>query len=264
MLFFTYNTKEDGMGSQYQRIIGIMALAKRYDATYVHTQIEQMEHLPNKEYLDRIEQYFQIGKHYPSVKDFKYDLEVLVEMPDESELLYLNECAEGSDDNVLVKISFPQTLIDKNPGWYDAILPQLREIKQQLILSHFKPGRTNVAIHIRRGDVDNIEHPTRFTPIEVYANIIDHFLKAIPNVNICIFSEENEKNRNEFKILKEKNHVQVLVNLDMLNTFEHLVCADLLITSRSSFSYIAALLNPNRIIYMDFWHPPLERWNILA
>jgi hypothetical protein len=37
--------------------------------------------------------------------------------------------------------------------------------------------------------------------------------------------------------------------------------ADILVLSKSSFSYLAALLNPNAlVIYPDFWHPPLSTW----
>ena len=35
------------------------------------------------------------------------------------------------------------------------------------------------------------------------------------------------------------------------------------ITSKSSFSYTAALLSNNIICYEPFWHPPLESWLFL-
>jgi hypothetical protein len=30
--------------------------------------------------------------------------------------------------------------------------------------------------------------------------------------------------------------------------------------AKSSFSYSAAILNPNKIYYINFWHKPLNHW----
>lgn len=38
--------------------------------------------------------------------------------------------------------------------------------------------------------------------------------------------------------------------------------ANILLTSKSSFSYAAAMLNENIVYYLPFWHKPSEKWKI--
>ena len=55
------------------------------------------------------------------------------------------------------------------------------------------------------------------------------------------------------------------LNGDARKAFLHLTQADVLVTSKSCFSYLAALLNAKGVImFTQFWHPPLrEDWIIL-
>ena len=39
-----------------------------------------------------------------------------------------------------------------------------------------------------------------------------------------------------------------------------MVLAKILVTAKSSFSYCAAILNPNKIYYINFWHKSLNHW----
>ena len=48
----------------------------------------------------------------------------------------------------------------------------------------------------------------------------------------------------------------------VIDTFIGLVAADILITSRSSFSYSAAIISDGEIYYQQFWHPPGDKWII--
>jgi len=263
MLYLTYQPREDGMGGQFQRVIGIMALAKKYNLTYVHTPIKEMEHLPSPHYLEQIENYFQIKDNYPPSNSIQYDEEYDMEIASEIVITNAKELVARTGKNVLIKIFLPQRILDRDPDCYQLVLPKIREMKQKWLLPYFLPNKTNIAIHIRRGDVNSNDHPTRFTPIEYYYRLVESFNEKFPDSNICIFSEENKENKDEFTIFSKKPQVRVLLNLDILTTFEHLVHADILVTSKSSFSYLAGLLNTNRVVYMDFWHSPLSHWSRL-
>ena len=53
------------------------------------------------------------------------------------------------------------------------------------------------------------------------------------------------------------------INTNPIETLRRMATADALILSRSSFSYVAALLSTNGIaIYYPFWHPALKDWLI--
>ena len=52
------------------------------------------------------------------------------------------------------------------------------------------------------------------------------------------------------------------LNEDICETFTGLVASDILVTSASSLSYIAAFLTEGIVYYQPFWHPPASKWII--
>ena len=64
------------------------------------------------------------------------------------------------------------------------------------------------------------------------------------------------------KILKNSMRQDIILHLNesVEDTFTAMVLADILVTSRSSFSYTAAILSEGIVYYMPFWHPPLPGW----
>ena len=86
---------------------------------------------------------------------------------------------------------------------------------------------------------------------------------AYPDMNtdikIHIFSQGN------INLFKYFNSEKIIFHLNetIEKTFLLFCFADILVTSASSFSYTAALLNNNEIYYTKFWHPPLKNWNII-
>ena len=94
-----------------------------------------------------------------------------------------------------------------------------------------------------------------------YLNV-DYFVKAInkslsiiktkKKIKIHIFSWHYLKSFSKFN---QFQNVQFYYNLSQYKTFLHLVYADLLITSRSSFSYKAGLINKGiKLCPKKFWH----------
>ena len=58
-------------------------------------------------------------------------------------------------------------------------------------------------------------------------------------------------------------HLERHVNVDPIETLRRLATADAMIMSRSSFSYVAAILSREGIaIYHPFWHGAMQDWLI--
>ena len=57
--------------------------------------------------------------------------------------------------------------------------------------------------------------------------------------------------------------IKLHLNESVEDTFLGMAGADALITSGSSFSYIAAFMSDGDIYYTKFWHPPCSWWTIL-
>ena len=115
----------------------------------------------------------------------------------------------------------------------------------------------NIAVHVRVGDI-LIEKKSR---MQRYLNI-DYFVKAInkslsiiktkKKIIIHIFSWHYLKS---FSKLNQFQNVQFYYNLNQYKTFLHFVYADLLITSKSSFSYKPGLISKGiKLCPKKFWH----------
>ena len=56
--------------------------------------------------------------------------------------------------------------------------------------------------------------------------------------------------------------VYFYLNDSICDSFIGMVSADILVTSASSLSYIAALISDGEIHYKKFWHNPIKNWII--
>ena len=120
--------------------------------------------------------------------------------------------------------------------------------------------KVDIAIHIRRGDVNMKKYPGRYTSNSYYNKIIKFLNYKYPDYNIVIFSEGSIENFND---LNGKN-LSFRLNKSIEETFHSFVSAKVLVTAKSSFSYSAAILNSNEIYYSDFWHKPFKNWKKIS
>jgi hypothetical protein len=142
-------------------------------------------------------------------------------------------------------------------------------INDRLIFSN---ENFNIAIHVRRGDIINTVGAVnenlnmRFQQndyfIKVLSSVISE-LKVDRPVMIYLFSQGEA---NDFKDFKNFNNIFFCLDMSAMDSFLHMVKADLLITSKSSFSYKPALLSKGiKVCPEKFWHgyPNTDTW-ILA
>jgi hypothetical protein len=131
----------------------------------------------------------------------------------------------------------------------------------------YNEGIFNIAIHVRRGDIlKNPNNPNlqmRFIANDYFANVLKQVLEKLittKSVNIYFFSQGKRENFPEFEAFK---NLYWCLDMGAQDSFLHMVYADLLITSKSSFSYKPALLNQNiKVCPQNFWHgyPNSEDW----
>lgn len=142
-------------------------------------------------------------------------------------------------------------------------------IEDQVI---YNDNEFNIAVHIRRGDIhknlgdiddDSVE---RWLDNSYYYRVLRLLFHNItfPRVPVVyIFSQEEEKNLREFGEFKEYGKVKFCLDMSARDSFLHMVKADLLITSKSSFSYKPALISRGiRVCPKKFWHgyPKDAQW----
>jgi hypothetical protein len=136
----------------------------------------------------------------------------------------------------------------------------------------YDKGNFNIAIHVRRGDITvgqltkNSNLLIRWQDNDYFINVLNQVLKNIPTdkpIYIYLFSQGVPEDFPEFFKI---NNLAYCLDMNAFDSFLHMVNADLLITSKSSFSYKPALLsNGIKVCPKFFWHeyPNDDNW-ILA
>jgi len=114
-------------------------------------------------------------------------------------------------------------------------------------------SRLNVAIHVRRGDVTPAL-AKRWTPDGFYVKLISNLRRVLPTeTDYHLFSHGN---RSRFASFEKIPDLHFHINEDEFISLHHLVCADVLVTSKSNFSFIASVLSSGfklSIPFSVFW-----------
>ncbi len=136
----------------------------------------------------------------------------------------------------------------------------------------FQQDQFNIAVHVRRGDIVAGQkagiknHQMRWQENDYFLNVLNHVLNALQTsktVAIHLFSQGTHEDFREFEAF---GNLRMHLDMGARDSFLHMVFADLLITSKSSFSYKPALLSKGiRVCPREFWcaYPQDHRW-ILA
>ena len=120
----------------------------------------------------------------------------------------------------------------------------------------FKADSYNVAIHIRRRMAIETEEVWKSRGLDnsYYAAVLKQILAVMPKskkVTVYLFSQGVKEDFQEF------NDFDLIYCMDVgpVESFLHMVYADILVTSKSSFSYKPALLSKGiKICPKTFWH----------
>ena len=133
----------------------------------------------------------------------------------------------------------------------------------------YKPDFLNIAIHVRRGDImADPNHPNlqiRYLSNDYFEKVlyqvVEHFKKIQEKpLKIYFFSQGKPEDYPEFN---RYDNLEWCLDMGAQDSFLHFVYADVLITSKSSFSYKPALLNKGiKVCPKNFWHgyPNTEDW----
>ena len=148
---------------------------------------------------------------------------------------------------------------------------------ERLRLYHITANETStkythhLATHIRRPNCDD----TRPNGGEEYTN--EYYIKSLLHIR-GNYLKYDANNRIQFHIYSQgklENFTNIykhpIIGKDVMmhlddnteDTFIGMTVADILVTSASSYSYVAAFLCAGDIYYTDFWHKPCSWWNKL-
>jgi len=258
--YITCTGKTDGIGAQVQAVFSTILFAQEFGITYAHTPFDKIwSDYPSKEWED----FFNLGKDEININEIdKNSLSVVyVNHPFfinfKSDTLYIVEHCHSFVDS------------GNNSRLYSDIIDRLVEKYQNSskknCKSSYKVGKINIAVHVRRGDVSKTGiHSERYTDNLYYRYLLNNIRSTLSslkiNASIHLYSQGKIEDFHELKELDINYHLDECV----FTTFNNLVSSDVIIMSKSTYSYSAALLSKAIIIYEPFWHKPLEGWIVAS
>jgi len=292
-LILTYdNTKmTDGAGAQLQRIYGTYSVARLVGAAYLHAPLGRVDYqglsalesnLTDPGFHHEFNDLCRIESDVMPADDFHK-----INLPDISmetlrHLVDLFDRDQTGGKPILAQLALPYGIADRFPDCY-AVCKQISPFASSV----YKGRSLRVALHIRRGDLMVVESH-RMLPNAYYIKVAQTLAQVLEALKFDYVLElHTEVPNREFVVrpghiglwdrvsrpavlnseMWRLDEFSVLPNLvhhtneTAVDSLRQLATADILVMSRSSFSYLAGILNRNGIVlYHPFWHRAPSSW----
>lgn len=257
--YITYNGGWDGAGAQIHSQISILLFAHLFNMTYLHKPLTNIEHFKGdrKDWSNKWEQFFSIGKG-----EKRFDSEKIEDLkkvsPKISPLIWKKK-------DMVYQVSNCHNFTDLFPEYYYSIIGELKKkfnsSPKEIFGNKFsKKNFLTICVHIRRGDVNIHNQLNRFTSNQFIHRKLTLIISLMKQLGIeyelYIFSERIKE---EFKELFDLG-ANLRLNENEFTTLNSLVNADIFFMAKSSFSFIAGLLNRGIVLYEPYWHEKLPHW----
>jgi hypothetical protein len=246
----------DGAGAQALARMSAICIAKTYGLTYVHTPFSLMEHNegPPDQWAATWERIFNLGHGEVGVADCRLPhVEIDDFMADRR--LWSAPC--------LLSAGHFSRIMDRMPDAYLSVIPRLREKYYLAATPRPRSNVIEVCAHLRRGGDVTAENPEtayRYVSNDAMARSIVMTQSVLKQLGLAsrvrLFSQGDER---EFASLQDLG-CDLCLNTPAVPTFREFVEADVLITTKSSFSYTAAILNDGVKLYDRSSRSPMSEW----
>jgi hypothetical protein len=233
--------RNDGFGGQYQNIIWAIQYAEMNDLKFYYTPFENMEHNYDNdpEFILKKEKFINIINNFPNIS----------ELPENESVLQL--CGG-------VDISFDSIENNLSESFKLESFKKIKHLLHQNKPPVFDSSIINIAVHIRKEN-NHDNHTAGVYSDKYFLDIIDYIRNTYPSTKL--FHVYSQGNKNDF-LAFENDDVVFHLNESIESTFYSMVAAQILVMSKSSLSYTAAMLNDNIVYYLPFWHKPASTWLI--
>ncbi len=299
-LYLTYDNEmiQDGVGAQVMRIVAIRAITKYFKLGYLHSGIKkltvtQLDPAQSQreidDYISYLNETFTFSPHKTR------ELHEILQIYNLSHRLLLRYGLRALilRRRILLKVTIPFYITDRNPKMFKSVVK---------LLPSFTPkqseNKIRVVIHFRAGadpkHVDPGKSEARFVPIDYFEKLVSQIQRENPgsDLDLCLLtdapavsfyysppSDQLEKWKEagyeikngsiEIKALDlEESRIseipgfRVVHGGDPVEAVKEMANADYLLMSRSTLSFLGALLNQTgEVIYPPrFGAKPIAGW----
>lgn len=240
---YTFIPFSEGFGAQLQKLIWIILYVESIGGEFVYTPFSSMAH----NYTNQVD-FIDMIENYIGLKD-----------------KYIN-----NDEKLIIKpnivdIRSALNAIEANINLYHST-PVFHRLRDKFLSNKQIPYdsiSTHIAVHVRRPNLHDNRIEGTDTPDSYYLSIMYNIREARKNEHLTfhIYSQGDETSFSLYLNIKDNNtHIKLHINKSIPETFNGILFPNILITSKSSLSYIAAILSKAEVHYKKFWHPPLSHW----
>jgi hypothetical protein len=295
-LVLTYDNEAipDGVGAQLQRIYGTYAISRLLDVSYLHSPLAEVGYqglsaleanAADPDFHRLFNEVFTLPSDVDPSASAVAAMPTLrlpnISMGVANELIAWSG-GRGAGRPTLVRLATPHGIADQFPDSYGACT------QQSPFPAPARGGRPlRVALHVRRGE-QVVLRSDRMLPNSYYIGVARRVADAletagleyeielwteVPTSDFVAGPQHHGINgrisepfaaRAEMYGLAEFDELPNLVhrlNGRAIDCLEGLATADVFVMSRSSFSYVAAILNRSGVVlYHPFWHSGMSAW----
>tara|TARA_R110002074_G_scaffold227260_1_gene398813 strand:- start:227 stop:1189 length:963 start_codon:yes stop_codon:yes gene_type:complete len=259
-LRITARGKTDGAGAQAHACMSALAFANATGVRYVHSPFQSVAHAEGDplEWPRRWEDFFGLGRG-----EVEAGSDATAEMVDLK--TFLNQTKLWKRHDIIVHAEHFHDFCNRQPDVYLPVLPAIRSkfhTSGGLNRPTHAPSGLVMAVHIRRGDVSRTDTETasRFTDDEAILATIKQCRSLVTaSGSACHIDIYSEGRPEDFSAFADVG-AHLKIGLDPFETVLGLAHADILITAKSAFSFVAGLLSDSIKIYEPFWSKPPSDW----
>ena len=293
-------SKQDGTGAQVQRLLSIASLAETIGVRFVQNEIENVTIHPldpfqtpekYKEFMYRLNHLFKIFE--PDRGTRKVHKVLFVEDLNLTFLFFVALLSYRKKENTRLVIQNPYAVSDLLVDNLEKVVSKLGNLTSDIPLNSGKPF---IAIHYRQGVGNFVIYPgqtiSREIDVSYFKNCIEKFRNLLPsdNYEVHVFTDAPARSIKyqppadqvylwegtpgfEDGVVEIQaanfnatslgvSDVTVHSGGDPLDAILFMSRASMLITGRSSLSYLAGIMNRSGIVVSapHFWHPSPKRW----
>lgn len=237
--------RRDGFGSQVLSRLSVEATARDLGLNYAHRPFEVVAHAEGDpaEWVQQCETTFALGENRRLLADFDHPM--------------VNLATYASDRSLwrrphIVTMNNMHVYCDRDPTIYRAVIA--------IHDASAPPERLRIAVHLRRGDVSAQRVSHRFTAnrtvISTLQRVTAEVMRAGLAYEMTVYSNGDPNEFAEFSSLG----CRIDVSSGALEVFGNLRTSDILVTAKSTFSYVAGLYSNGIVLYEPFARSPLPWW----
>jgi|688.fasta_scaffold77423_3 hypothetical protein len=291
---------QDGMGAQIQRIISLKAISDELRCDFEPFEILNFDEAIFNDF-DKIKKRAIIEKWenlllIETYKNNRFRLTINFTSSRIFWLYLIRAISKLTFIPFRVKFAFPAPLIDKSNHIYEFCKNYFNQSAIKSTPNEF----LNIVVHIRRGEVLLSQFRFRYLPFDYYEDILSAIIPILDENNVKYkatvliekitnpyLSNKSEKivksilddaNNPNLRLLENGDYLLVddpldkvkypflgscnlKNNNDAFSDFTDMCESDILVISKSSFSFTAGLLNRKALkIFPTFWHSPPDSW----